>query len=107
MVVTMTSSRDTQAPSVRTWFITGASSGIGLALAIRAADRGDNVIAVARDAERLAQLSEKYGNQVLAVSADVVDVNQLQSAVDAGVERYGRIDFVANNAGYGVFGAVE
>jgi short-subunit dehydrogenase len=107
MVITMTSSFDTQSRSTRTWFITGASSGIGFALAVRAAERGDNVIAVSRKAEGLTRLTEKYGNQVLAASADVADINQVQSAVDAGVQRFGRIDFVANNAGYGVFGAVE
>lgn len=103
----MTNSFDTQTPSNRTWFITGASSGIGLALAVRAATRGDNVIAVARKADGLTQLTDKYGDQVLAASADVADIDQLQSAVNAGVERFGGIDFVANNAGYGVFGAVE
>ncbi|MFD3404009.1 SDR family NAD(P)-dependent oxidoreductase [Kribbella sp. NPDC058693] len=101
----MTNSFDT--PTTRTWFITGASSGIGLALAVRAAERGDNVIAVARRAEGLTQLTEKYGDQVLAAGADVASLSQLQSAVSAGLERFGRIDFVANNAGYGVFGAVE
>lgn len=105
MVLTMTNSFDT--PSTRTWFITGASSGIGLALAVRAAERGDNVIAVARRAEGLTQLTEKYGDQVLSAGADVASLSQLQSAVDAGLQRFGRIDFVANNAGYGVFGAVE
>ncbi|RZU18529.1 short-subunit dehydrogenase [Kribbella rubisoli] len=105
MVLTMTNSFDT--PSTRTWFITGASSGIGLALAVRAAERGDNVIAVARRAEGLTQLTEKYGDQVLSASADVASLSQLQSAVNAGLQRFGRIDFVANNAGYGVFGAVE
>lgn len=105
MVLTMTNSFDT--PSTRTWFITGASSGIGFALAVRAAERGDNVIAVARRAEGLTQLTEKYGDQVLSAGADVASLSQLQSAVDAGLQRFGRIDFVANNAGYGVFGAVE
>jgi NADP-dependent 3-hydroxy acid dehydrogenase YdfG len=103
----MTNLIDTQSLPSRTWFITGASSGIGLALAVRVADCGDNVIAVARRAEGLTQLTAKYGNQILAASADVANINQLQSAVDAGVERFGRIDFIANNAGYGVFGAVE
>jgi short-subunit dehydrogenase len=107
MVLTMTTSVNAQSPSIRTWFITGASSGIGLALAARAAGRGDNVIAVARNADGLTQLTEKYGNQVFAATADVADISQLQGAVNAGVERFGRIDFVANNAGYGVFGAVE
>lgn len=105
MVLTMTNSFDTR--STRTWFITGASSGIGLALAVRAAERGDNVIAVARRGEGLTQLTEKYGDQVLSAGADVASLSQLQSAVDAGLQRFGRIDFVANNAGYGVFGAVE
>ena len=103
----MTNSAGTQSPSTRTWFITGASSGIGRALAVRAAERDDNVIAVARHLEGLTQLSEEYGDRILAVSADVADLDQLQRAVTAGVERFGRIDFVANNAGYGVFGAVE
>jgi NADP-dependent 3-hydroxy acid dehydrogenase YdfG len=107
MVATMTNPENFQSQPTRTWFITGASSGIGLALAVRAVDRGDNVIAVARRAEGLTQLTEKYGDQVLAVSADVGNIDQLRSAVHAGVERFGRIDFVANNAGYGVFGAVE
>jgi NADP-dependent 3-hydroxy acid dehydrogenase YdfG len=103
----MTISTNTQPLTARTWFITGASSGIGLALAARVAGRGDNVIAVARRPEGLTQLTEKYGNQILAQSADVTDLAQLQSAVSAGVQQFGRIDFVANNAGYGVFGAVE
>ncbi|MFF0271649.1 SDR family NAD(P)-dependent oxidoreductase [Kribbella sp. NPDC004536] len=103
----MMNSFDIPAPAARTWFITGASSGIGLALAVRAAERGDNVIAVARRAEGLTQLTEKYGDQVLSAIADVADLSRLQSAVDAGLQRFGRIDFVANNAGYGVFGAVE
>jgi len=106
-VLTMIQAAHTQPQSTRTWFITGASSGIGLALAARAAERGDNVIAIARHAESLTSLSEKYSNQVLAVSADVANSNQVHSAVNAGLERFGRIDFVANNAGYGLFGAVE
>jgi NADP-dependent 3-hydroxy acid dehydrogenase YdfG len=103
----MTNSFDPQSSSSRTWFITGASSGIGHALTVRAAERGDNVIAIARHAEGLTQLTESYPNQVLTTSANVADLEQLQSAVTAGVQRFGGIDFVANNAGYGVFGAVE
>jgi NAD(P)-dependent dehydrogenase (short-subunit alcohol dehydrogenase family) len=91
----------------RTWFITGASSGIGLALAQAAGRRGDNVVALARKPEGLIPLSDEFGDRVLADGVDVADQSQVQRAATAAVGRFGRIDVVANNAGYGVFGAVE
>jgi short-subunit dehydrogenase len=91
----------------RNWFITGASSGIGLALAKAAADRGDNVVALARRADALTPLTEQYGSQVLAITADVRIPEQLRAAVAAATRAFARIDVVANNAGYGLFGAVE
>ncbi len=93
--------------SPRTWFVTGASSGIGLALVRGAVRRGDNVVAVARNASRLEPLTAEFGARVLARSADVNDRHQIEAAVAAAVEAFGRIDVVANNAGYGLFGAVE
>ncbi|WP_307168285.1 SDR family NAD(P)-dependent oxidoreductase [Streptomyces sp. B3I7] len=92
---------------VRSWFIIGASSGIGLALAQAAAGRGDNVVALARRTDALTPLTEQYGSQVLAVAADVRLPEQLRAAVAAAIRVFGRIDVVANNAGYGLFGAVE
>jgi NAD(P)-dependent dehydrogenase (short-subunit alcohol dehydrogenase family) len=91
----------------RTWFITGATSGIGLALVHAAAGRGDNVVALARDAGPLASLGDEYGGRLLAVAADVRSRPQIEAAVHEGLRAFGRIDVVANNAGYGLFGAVE
>ena len=94
-------------PFPRTWFITGASSGIGRALARAAAGRGENVVAIARSTEHLGDLTDAHGDRVLAVAADVRDRASLDTAVQQAVETFGRLDVVANNAGYGVFGAVE
>jgi NAD(P)-dependent dehydrogenase (short-subunit alcohol dehydrogenase family) len=93
------------APS--TWFITGASSGIGLALAHAAAGRGDNVVALARDIAPLGALAGVHGDRVLALSGDVRRQADVDEAVARAVEAFGRVDIVANNAGYGLFGAVE
>jgi NAD(P)-dependent dehydrogenase (short-subunit alcohol dehydrogenase family) len=90
-----------------TWFITGASSGIGLALAQAAADRGDNVVALARDVAPLRSHEGAHEGRVLAVQADVRRQTDVQDAVSEAVASFGRIDVVANNAGYGLFGAVE
>jgi NAD(P)-dependent dehydrogenase (short-subunit alcohol dehydrogenase family) len=90
-----------------TWFITGASSGIGLALARVAAGRGDNVVALARDIAPLGALVDEHGDRVLALSVDVRRQAAVEDAVARAVEAFGRIDVVANIAGYGLFGAVE
>jgi NAD(P)-dependent dehydrogenase (short-subunit alcohol dehydrogenase family) len=90
-----------------TWFITGASSGIGRALADAAAARGDNVVAVARDVASLDGLVAEHGDRVVALSVDVRRADEVQHAVERAVAAFGRIDLVANNAGYGLFGAVE
>ena len=94
-----------RAPS--TFFITGASSGIGRSLSQAAAARGDNVVAVARDVSPLSALAAEHGGRVLTRAADVRDRAAVEAAVAAAVETFGRIDVVHNNAGYGVFGAVE
>jgi NADP-dependent 3-hydroxy acid dehydrogenase YdfG len=84
-----------------TWFITGASSGIGLALTQAAAGRGDNVVALARDAAPLGTCVDQHGARVLPLSADVRRGADVDDAVSRAVEAFGRIDVVANNAGYG------
>ncbi len=90
-----------------TWFITGASSGIGLALAGAAAGRGDNVVALARDVAALGTLVDEHGDRVLALAVDVRRRAEVDEAASRAVAAFGRIDVVANNAGYGLFGAVE
>ncbi len=90
-----------------TFFITGASSGMGLALARAAAERGDNVVAVARRVEAVAGLADDHPSRVLVLARDVRDQAQIEDAVAQALGRFGHIDVVHNNAGYGVFGAVE
>ena len=93
--------------SPRTWFITGASSGFGLAFARHALGLGDRVVATARRPERLAELAAEFPQQVLLQPLDVTQPAQAAKAVQAAVARFGRIDVLVNNAGYGIVGAVE
>lgn len=89
------------------WFITGASRGFGLELAASALAHGDQVIATARDPRTVADALPDAGDALLTVRLDVTDAEQAAEAVTAGVERFGQIDVLVNNAGYGLFGAVE
>ena len=90
----------------RVWFITGASRGIGARIAEAALAQGDAVVATARDA---ATVEQRLGTQpgLLAVALDVTDEAQAAIAVGAALDRFGRIDVLVNNAGYGLLGAVE
>ena len=91
----------------RVWFITGASKGFGRIWAEAALARGDRVAATARDPGVLHDLAEKYGKAVLPLALDVRDHGAVLDTVRTAHERFGRIDIVVNNAGYGLFGAVE
>jgi NAD(P)-dependent dehydrogenase (short-subunit alcohol dehydrogenase family) len=91
----------------KTWFITGASSGFGSAFAQYALQMGYNVVATARNPERLKDLVAQAPKQVLALELDVNRPQDSQAAVAAAVQRFGRVDVLINNAGYGVLGAAE
>ncbi|MCF2527014.1 SDR family NAD(P)-dependent oxidoreductase [Yinghuangia soli] len=91
----------------RTWLITGATSGIGRELTLQALENGDAVAALARDTASLDELTGAHGERLLLVQTDVSDEQAVRGAVERTLERFGRIDVVANNAGYGLFGAVE
>ena len=91
----------------KAWFITGCSKGFGRIWAEAALERGDKVAATARDASTLAPLAEKYGDDVLALALDVQDTEADFAAVQKAQEVFGRLDVVVNNAGYGLFGAIE
>ncbi len=90
----------------RTWFITGASRGIGLEIAKAALQNGDNVVATARKAaDAVAALGEQ--EQVLALDLDVTVPAQIATAVEKAKARFGGIDVLVNNAGYGHIGIFE
>ncbi|KAB1990832.1 SDR family oxidoreductase [Streptomyces triticiradicis] len=91
----------------KTWFITGASRGFGREWAIAALERGDSVAATARDLSTLHDLREAYGERLLPLRLDVTDRDADFAAVRLAHERFGRLDVVVNNAGYGHFGMVE
>ncbi|WP_329792350.1 SDR family NAD(P)-dependent oxidoreductase [Lentzea sp. DG1S-22] len=91
----------------KVWFVTGTSTGFGRLWTEAALERGDRVVATARDPEKLRDLEERFPGTVLALELDVTDREGVFAAVDRAAEHFGRIDVVVNNAGYGHFGMVE
>src|SRR5262245_3691175 len=92
--------------AMRTWFITGASRGFGALIAAKALAAGDAVIATARKPEEVIARLGEHPN-LLAVRLDVTREQEAFAAVAGGIKRFGRIDVLLNNAGYGILGAVE
>lgn len=92
-----------------TWFVTGASRGLGLELVRQLLAQGDNVAATTRSPERLTTALGGAADtgRLLALNVDLTDEAQVQHAVDRTTERFGRLDVVVNNAGYGYLAAVE
>ncbi len=88
------------------WLITGASRGLGHHMAQAALAAGDKVVATARVTDGLAQ-SLGHPDRVLAVALDVTDEAQARSVAEATIARFGRIDVLVNNAGFGLIGAIE
>jgi NAD(P)-dependent dehydrogenase (short-subunit alcohol dehydrogenase family) len=93
--------------TAETWFITGASSGLGRAFTEHALARGHNVVATARRVEALSELAAAAPDRVLILALDVTQPEGAKPAIAAALRRFGRIDVVINNAGYGVVGAFE
>jgi NAD(P)-dependent dehydrogenase (short-subunit alcohol dehydrogenase family) len=91
----------------KVWLITGTSKGFGRVWAEAALERGDKVAATARNADTLSDLVERYGDNVLTLQLDVTDKAADEAAVKQAHQHFGRLDVVVNNAGYGLFGAIE
>ena len=89
------------------WFVTGASSGFGRAIAEAAVEAGDTVVAAVRRPEALDDLVKAYPDLVEPIALDVTDPAAGAAAIDAAVAKYGRIDVLVNNAGRTQVGAIE
>jgi len=89
------------------WLITGSSRGLGRALAEAVLAAGHKLIATARQSAKLSDLKGKYGDQVRLVDLDVTDAAAALDAVRVARDAFGRLDVLANNAGYGNIGSVE
>lgn len=96
-----------QDQSSRVWFITGCSTGFGRVLAEEVLKAGGKVVATARKPEQIADFEQRYPERALALRLDVTRPDEIESAVAAAIARFGRIDVLVNNAGYGVGGAIE
>ena len=88
----------------RVWFITGCSTGFGRVLCEELARKGEKVVATARKLEAIQDLS---GKDCLTTTLDVTDQDTIGSAVAQAIEKFGRIDVLVNNAGYGEMGPIE
>jgi NAD(P)-dependent dehydrogenase (short-subunit alcohol dehydrogenase family) len=92
---------------MKTWLITGCSSGFGRGLALAAAQRGDQVIATARNVGTIEDMAEPFGGRMITLPLDVTDAAAAKAAVAKAVETFGGFDILVNNAGYALFGAIE
>lgn len=89
------------------WFITGANRGIGAEVAKAALEAGDKVVATGRNVEQLNAVYASYGEQVLNLALDISREQDAVAAVELALTRFGRIDVLVNNAGYGQLGLFE
>lgn len=89
------------------WFVTGGGRGLGRAFVTAALEAGERVAATVRQPDALADLQAAHGDRLAVEILDVRDRLAAHAAVDRAVDRFGRLDVVVNNAGYGIVGALE
>src|SRR5574338_210331 len=91
----------------KTWFITGASSGFGAELAKAIIESGDKVAATFRKTEQASSFSQQYNGNGLGLVLDVTQTEKISAALQQAIDKFGQIDVMVNNAGYGTIGAIE
>lgn len=91
----------------KVWFITGSSTGFGREMAEQVLERGEKVVATARNTADVEDLVEKYPDTARAVKLDVTDAEDIKNSVETALSEFGRIDVLVNNAGYGLGGGIE
>lgn len=91
----------------KVWFITGASTGFGRALAEELLKRNYIVVLTARKPETVMDLCQKYPESTQVIKLDVTCASDIVHSVDSAISKWGKIDVLVNNAGYGIVGAVE
>jgi len=92
---------------MKTWFITGTSTGLGRKLTEKLLAQGNRVAATARKPEILDELKQRYGEKLWVARLDVTDTDQIKEVVKKAFDELGQIDVIVNNAGYALFCAVE
>lgn len=90
-----------------TWLITGISSGFGYEMTKQLLEKGDRVIGTVRNKDKVIDLIAAYPNTFICEILDVTNVSAIQKLVNSSFEKFGRIDVIVSNAGYGLFGAAE
>src|ERR1700692_1664941 len=91
----------------RVWFITGTSQGFGRELVRAALQRGDSVMATSRNPQAVTAAFPGAADRLRTASVDLRDMGEISPVVERTIKKFGRIDVLVNNAGYGVTGAVE
>lgn len=91
----------------KVWFITGSSRGLGRSLTEAVLAKGDLVAATARNPEQLNDLAEQYPDQIYPLALDVTNEDEIVLSVELTIKRFGKIDVLVNNAGFGIIGAAE
>lgn len=91
----------------QTWFITGTSTGFGRLTAQKALEDGHKVVATCRDVSDIEDLGTDYEDRILRARVDVTDESSITTAINEAVSKFGKIDILMNNAGFGLAGAIE
>nr|WP_271544305.1 SDR family NAD(P)-dependent oxidoreductase [Pelobium sp.] len=91
----------------KVWFITGASKGMGLEITKAVLNNGDKVIATSRNTDMLLEEFEEHKGDLLLIKLDITNEKDVENAISKGIDKFGQIDVVVNNAGYNLLGNIE